>query len=64
MHFTFRARTSLPLYRTSACIMEQEKWMCLHIYPSLVEKVLVSRDSIAIPNISSQFVETWEDTSI
>ena len=55
--------TSLSLFRISACFMEQEKLTCLHIYPSMVEKVLVLRRSSTIPTL---VISLWkrEDKSV
>jgi len=44
--------------------MEQEKWMCLHIYPSLVEKALVLRHSSTIPTLVVSLWKLCQDTSV
>ena len=46
-----------PYSEFSACIMEQEKWMRLHIYACLVQKELVSRRSSKIREL---VVSLWK----
>jgi len=53
--------TSLSLFRLSKCIKEQGKLMCLHVYPSLVEKVLVLLRSSTIPTL---VVSLWRLVNI